>query len=95
MDSVSSLGTFDNVYDKLITNPLLYMGCFVIKEFDEVQYKGQVVGYNPQNRWWRILFKDGDDEDFEVDDMIDGLELYRTWPEIIDLSKDLSNDKKG
>ena len=39
-------------------------GCKVFKFFNNVEYKGSVVGYNPKNKLYQVQYKDGDQEEF-------------------------------
>jgi len=71
-------------------DPTSYIGTRVAKLFDEDGlYFGEITGYEDDedgNGFWKILYDDNDEEEFDKNDLIKAVELYK---------KESSLDKRG
>lgn len=41
----------------------------VSKMFNEEKYRGEVIGYDPETRWFKVLYEDGDEEELEKEEL--------------------------
>jgi hypothetical protein len=72
----------------------------VCKEFDDVPYIGEIVGVRTtkQGPLYKVIYRDGDQEEFSTEEVLEGKEKYLTlqtsmWNCMIDLVEDLDMDK--
>ena len=63
------------------TNPESYVNRRVAKYFGDQLYFGTVKSFGPETRFgdqiWHVKYDDSDKEDYDADDLDDGLRLYR------------------
>lgn len=41
----------------------------VSKMFNEEKFRGEVIGYDPETRWFKVLYEDGDEEELEKEEL--------------------------
>ena len=69
------------------------LGRNVMKSFSNNLFTGKIVGYSCENRVWKVLFDDGDEEDFDENDL--KLYLVSTYLMRNVVKPFLGNDCKG
>ncbi len=57
-------------------NPSIFIERRVTKYFDGVRYDGTIVSYDEDVKFWKVLYDDGDSEEFEYDDVVRSIGLY-------------------
>lgn len=71
--------------NKMLEDPYAYLGRRVAKFFDDDLYFGKVKSYvhskldddEEDTPLWRIVYDDGDKEEYDVDDMVEFVGLYK------------------
>lgn len=46
-----------------------FKGRKVSKRFNKKKFLGEVIGYDPETRWFKVLYEDGDDEELEKEEL--------------------------
>lgn len=54
-----------------------YLSCRVAKEFDKVAYYGTVIAYDEEVKFWKVEYEDGDKEEYEEDELLKLISLYK------------------
>merc|ERR1712194_174186 len=57
--------------------PLTYITSRVAKTFEREVYFGSIVDYNVTSKLWKIIYDDGDQEEFDEKDLARSLKLYQ------------------
>ena len=57
------------------------VGKTVVKLFDKVPYVGEITNFDPRTKWYKVVYKDGDQEDMTYREL-----RVREWPKIDRLS---------
>ncbi|GAX18479.1 hypothetical protein FisN_2Lh136 [Fistulifera solaris] len=59
-------------------NPTVFVERRVTKYFDGVRYDGTIVSYDQDAKFWKVVYDDGDSEEFEYDDVVHSISLSMT-----------------
>ena len=62
----------------LAANPNSYIGVRMAKDFGGAIYEGSVEFYDEAEVLWKIVYDDGDEEDYDADGMLHYYSLYVT-----------------
>ena len=64
--------------DEAVDPKTFYKGKKVAKMFENEIYFGTVTRYRPRFRFWVVEYDDGDDEEFDKNDLMNALNLYES-----------------
>jgi hypothetical protein len=57
-------------------SPTSFIESRITKAFDQGHFDGTIIAYDEDAKFWKVKYDDGDEEDFEYDEVIGSISLY-------------------